>query len=106
MLKTHVRLGKGQKRMTMNLSSAMKAMKVMKFVPRAKAMKSMKSAVKAMRSSSSSTVMPLPKGWRIHTSQRASGVSAGQKTDKYYFSPEGKVCRSKIEMAAYLKNRK
>ena len=104
MLKIPVSLGKDQKRLTKHLRSAMKAMKVMKIVPRAKAMKSMKSKVKATKSSSST--MPLPKGWRIHTSERSSGASAGQKIDKYYVSPEGKVCRSKIEMAAYLKNRK
>lgn len=48
------------------------------------------------------TAVPtLPKGWVKEIVIRKSGASAG-KSDVYYYSPEGKKCRSKPQMLQYL----
>ncbi|XP_065672327.1 methyl-CpG-binding domain protein 2 isoform X2 [Hydra vulgaris] len=43
----------------------------------------------------------LPTGWVKEVVIRKSGASAG-KSDVYYYSPEGKKCRSKPQMLQYL----
>lgn len=47
------------------------------------------------------SVTALPKGWVREVVIRKSGASAG-KSDVYYYSPDGKKCRSKPQMAQYL----
>lgn len=47
------------------------------------------------------SVPSLPKGWVKEVVIRKSGASAG-KSDVYYYSPEGKKCRSKPQMLQYL----
>jgi len=47
------------------------------------------------------TVACLPKGWVREVVMRKSGATAG-KSDVYYYSPEGKKCRSKVQMTQYL----
>jgi len=46
-------------------------------------------------------VSSLPQGWVREVVIRKSGASAG-KSDVYYYSPDGKKCRSKVQMAQYL----
>lgn len=48
-----------------------------------------------------SSVTGLPDGWVKEVVVRKSGASAG-KSDVYYYSPEGKKCRSKPQMMQYL----
>merc|ERR1712150_144514 len=47
------------------------------------------------------SVTNLPKGWVREVVVRKNGASAG-KSDIYYYSPGGKKCRSKPQMAQYL----
>ena len=47
----------------------------------------------------------LPPGWQITEKTRQDGETKGRK-DTYYISPEGKVLRSKAEVAQHIKTQK